>query len=191
MNSYQFEKFPSRMAKKYGKIPKGKEDYYAMTLFSMEGNLLKVHRQHPSSNSWRVLEAISLALIEVEGHINGETSDIAKFENEDNLRLKYALLMAFDPYTNPEIREGFTEMTKADLSNPASMEKYYKSPIMCILRILDSVNLWMNQQGSNGYFDFLESFIGKRIKNDGKMNYSISVDPEVGMKLMDIKDKTE
>ena len=82
-------------------------------------------------------------------------------------------------------------MTKADLSNPASMEEYYKSPIMCVLRILDSVNLWINQQGSNGYFDFLESFIGKRIKNDGKMNYAISVDPEAGMKLMNIKGKTE
>ncbi len=36
------------MAKEFGKIPVGKEDPYAMTLFPIEGNALKVHRQYPA-----------------------------------------------------------------------------------------------------------------------------------------------
>lgn len=49
MNPYQFQQVTRRMEEKYGKMKKNEEDKYAMLLFSMESNLLKIHRMHPGA----------------------------------------------------------------------------------------------------------------------------------------------
>ena len=58
MQLYQFERIYSQMEKEFGKIYKGNEEEYAMLLFPMEGNALKVHRAYPASNSRRLREAM-------------------------------------------------------------------------------------------------------------------------------------
>lgn len=105
MQLYQFEKIYSQMEKEFGKIRKGEEETYAMLLLPMEGNVLKIHRKFPESNSRRLREAIALALFDVKGNYSGEKYDTSNFRNEENERLEKALLMAFDPYTNKEIME--------------------------------------------------------------------------------------
>lgn len=76
-----------------------------MLLLPMEGNVLKIHREFPESNSRRLREAIALVLFDVKGNCIGEKYDTGNFRNEENERLEKALLMAFDPYTNEEIME--------------------------------------------------------------------------------------
>ena len=47
---------------------------------------------------------------------------------------------------------------------------------MCIMRIMDSVDLWEKNLGSDGYFDFLEDWLGDQIPNDDyKMNYAVKM----------------
>ena len=60
MQAYQFERIYSQMEKEFGKIRKGEEDAYAMLLFPMESNALKIRRANPKSNSRRLREAIGL-----------------------------------------------------------------------------------------------------------------------------------
>lgn len=67
MQLYQFEKIYSQMEREFGKIRKGEEETYAMLLLPMEGNVLKIHREFPESNSRRLREAIALALFDVKG----------------------------------------------------------------------------------------------------------------------------
>ena len=76
--------------------------------------------------------------------------------------------MAFDPFTNEEIREGLGQMDAEHL------HEYYKEPVMCLLRIKDSVDIWEKRGGSNGYFDFIEQYMGAQI-NDDKMNFSVMI----------------
>lgn len=169
MQPYQFEKIYVEMEKEYGKIRKGEEESHAMLLFPMEGNALKVHRAYPKSNSRRLREAIGLVLFDIKECVTGEGIDTKRFRDEDNERLEKALLMSFDPFTNEEVREVLGQMDVEQL------HEYYKEPVMCLLRIKDSVDTWEKRGGSDGYFDFIEQYMGTQI-NDDKMNFSVMVE---------------
>ncbi len=43
------------------------------------------------------------------------------------------------------------------------LKDYYKVLVMCLLRIKDFIELWEKKSGSDGYFDFIESYIGDQI----------------------------
>ena len=172
MQLYQFERIYSQVEKEFGKIKKGEEEAYSMLLFPLEGNVLKIHREYPTSNSRRLREAVALVLFDIKEKYTGEKIDTDKFRNEDNERLEKALLMAFDPYTNREIMELLKQQLQTDELTQEMLKNYYKLPAMCLLRIKDSVDTWEKHSGVNGYFDFIESCIGSQI-NGTEMNFSI------------------
>ena len=84
MNPYQFGQITRRMERKYGKMGKNEEDRYAMLLFPMESNLLKIHRKEPGANSRRLEEAILLVLYEVENRTAEKNTDASNYENREN-----------------------------------------------------------------------------------------------------------
>ena len=172
MQLYQFERIYSQAEKKFGKIKKGEEEAYSMLLFPLEGNVLKIHREYPTSNSRRLREAVALVLFDIKEKYTGEKIDTDKFRNEDNERLEQALLMEFDPYTNREIMELLKQQLQTDELTQEMLKNYYKLPVMCLLRIKDSVDTWEKHSGVNGYFDFIESYMGSQI-NGTEMNFSI------------------
>lgn len=174
MQLYQFEKIYNEMQKEFGRIKSGEEESHTMMFFPMEGNALKIHRKYPSSNSRRLREAIALALFKIKGYCTATSYDTDKFRDENNERLEHALLMAFDPFTNPEIKEFIESENKLniDLKNPTDLHNYYKEPVMCLLRIKESIDTWEKRNGSDGYFDFIEGYMGHEIKGD-ELKYSI------------------
>ena len=172
MQLYQFERIYSQMEKEFGKIRKGEEDVYAMLLLPLEGNALKAHREFPSSNSRRLREAIALVLFDIKERYTGEKADTGKFRNEDNEKLEKALLMAFDPYTNAEVMELLKQHEKTEELSQEMLKNYYKLPVMCLLRIKDSIDTWEKKSGANGYFDFIESYMGSQIKGT-EMNFTL------------------
>ena len=89
-----------------------------MLLLPMEGNVLKIHREFPESNSRRLREAIALALFDIKGNYSREKYDTDNFRNKENERLEKALLMAFDLYTNNEIMELLKEQFQMSGSDP-------------------------------------------------------------------------
>lgn len=179
MNQHQFEQIRRTMERRYGRMKKGEEDSHAMILFPMESNLLKVRRRHPGSNSRRLKEAIYLVLHYVDGSLAGNMKDLKQYENEDNLRLKQALLVSFDPFTNADINDVLCIQGGKDLSDDETLEGYYEEPVRCILRILDSVEHWEKRNGSDGYFDFLEGWMGAKIPNDEEMHYAFMLESEL------------
>jgi len=173
MNQNQFEMITRNMQKRYGKIRNGDEEIHSMMLFPMESNLLKVYRKHQEANSRRLKEAILLALYQVSDRLTGAKTDVGKFESSENLLLRDALLSAFDPFANEEIAAVLQEEGQLDLNDRDVLEKYYKEPVLCLLRIRDSVEHWEKRGGSNGYFEFLNEWLGGKVPDDGKMNFSI------------------
>lgn len=174
MQQYQFEKIYSQMQKEFGKISSGEEDYHTMVFFPIESNLLKVHRNYPSSNSRRLKEAIALALFAIKSRCTGETFDLDRFRNEDNERLEHAILMAFDPFTNEEIRTFIDNESDIDLTDPQSLHTLYTEPVLCLLRIMESVEMWEKRMGPNGYFEFSENYMGSQITGD-TMTYTVAL----------------
>ena len=132
----------------------------------------KIHREFPESNSRRLREAIALALFDIKGNYSREKYDTDNFRNKENGRLEKALLMAFDPYTNNEIMELLKEQLQMDMLSQEQVKEYYKFPVMCLLRIKESIDTWEKRSGSDGYFDFIEGYMGKEIKGND-MNFSI------------------
>ena len=172
MQLYQFEKIYSQMGKEFGKMKDGEEEVYAMLLAAMEGNALKIYRSYSTSNSRRMREAIALVLFDIKEKYTDEKIDTGKFRNEDNERLEKALLMAFDPYTNAEVMDVLEQQGIIDGDSKDGLKEYYTIPVMCLLRIKDSIDTWEKRSGSNGYFDFIEGFMGSQIKGT-EMNFSI------------------
>ena len=167
MQLYQFERIYSQMEKEFGKIKKGNEEAFGMLLLPMEGNALKIYWSNPSSNSRRLREAIALVLFDIKSCYTGEKYDLKSFRNKDNEKLEKALLMAFDPFTNEEIQKVIgKEMDLRELHD------YYKVPVMCLLRIKESVDTWEKQAGSNGYFEFIDQYMVAEIKGK-EMNFSV------------------
>ena len=160
------------MEKEFGKMRKGEEEACAMLLLPLEGNALKAHREFPSSNSRRLREAIALVLFDIKERCTGEKVDTGKFRNEDNEKLEKALLMAFDPYTNAEVMELLKQQEKTEGLSQEMLKNYYKLPVMCLLRIKDSIDTWEKRSGANGYFDFIESYMGSQIKGT-EMNFTL------------------
>ena len=160
------------MAKEFGKMTKGTEEQYTMLLFTMEGNALKIHRQFSSSNSRRLKEAIALVLFDIKENYTGEKYDTSDFRNEDNERLEKALLMAFDPLTNDDIIKVLKNELSVDNLTSDILKNYYKYPVMCLLRIKDSIDFWEKHGGANGYFQFIEKNLGSNI-TDNKINFTV------------------
>lgn len=172
INQYKFDKICAEMAQKFGRIRKGEEDGYEWMLFPMESNALKVYHAHPSSSGRRMSEAVSLALFQVKSYIMGEEYDLSLFETEDNKRLVHALLMAFDPFTNSEIEKLLKN--SFDLENKEALIEYFEVPVLCLIRLKESVDFWEKERGLNGYFAFTEGMFGSRIAKDEKFDYTIS-----------------
>ncbi len=175
VNKYQYDKICDQMKREFGAVKRGEEEQHAMVFFSMEGNLLKTHRAHPSSDSRRLLEAIPLVLFHLMSHLTGEEYDLDGFKSEDNERLAHALLMAFDPFTNEEIRVILEREETIDLADRDQLKAFYHEPIMCVLKIRESAESWTKRYGANGYFNFTEEFLGKSVGHETELKFTISL----------------
>jgi len=178
VSQYQFDNIHKQMEKEYGKIRKGEEEGHAVVLFPMEGNLLKVYRANPKSNGRRLLEALSLALFQVKSCLTDEEYDLEPFRSEDNERLVHALLMAFDPFTNQEIKEVLEQDGRLDLGDEQALKEYYKEPVICLLRIRESAEIWGRRMGPDGYFKFIESTMGSAVPQNEELNFSVPLPQE-------------
>lgn len=173
LNRYKFDKISGMMSKEFGKIEKGREDDYDMLFAPMEGNLLKLHRENGERNGRRAIEAIHVCLLLIDGYLTDTEYDLNGYRTPENEAFVTGLLMSFDPFTNEEVKAAASEYW--DLASPSDLRLYFQTPVLCLLRIEKSIELWTKNMGVNGYFDFLEQTIGSIVSKDQKMNYTVMV----------------
>ena len=125
------------MVQRFGSIKKGEEDSHFPLMFPMESNLLKLHREDEKRDSRRAIEAIHICLLTIDGYLREINYDLGAFLSEENQALAHGLLMSFDPFTNPEIRE---VLEGSDLDSGEAMEAYYEEPVKCLLRLENPSN---------------------------------------------------
>lgn len=173
---YKLERISSRMAKEFGTIPKGDEEFYSFMLHPMEGNLLKLHRKAPVRNGRHAIDAIHMCLLKIDGYINGIEYDFSRYITVENRAFLEGLLASFDPFTNQKI---FVTANKIyDLNTSNDLKNFFETPVKCLLRIEKSIELWTKELGVNGYFKFIEDQIGHLIEKDEKMDYTIMLKGE-------------
>jgi len=152
-------------------VKKGEEDCFALELASIEGNLLKTFRRNRTHNGRRALEAIKICLFIIDGYINACEYDLSKYITPENKSLVNAILMAFDPFTNEEVREALG--SEYNWHSPDVLSEFFTHPIQCLLRLEESVELWTKRNGPDGYFNFIEEFMGHMVPHDDKMNFTV------------------
>lgn len=173
VNQYQFDNICRQMESEFGRIRKGEENQYLPFLMAIEGNLYKTHVQFPKSNSRRLMEAVPLVLFQLKSNMTGEEYELDRYRSEDNGRLVHAILMAFDPLTNEEIAEAFRANGIVVLEDQEMLKDVYAVSIMCILRIKESAELFVQELGSDGYFDFLKENMGAEFSQRQEFNYTV------------------
>lgn len=181
VDQYQFDNICRQMEKEFGKVKKGEEDQYVTFLYTIESNLLITHQRYPASNSRRLLEAIPLALFQLKSNMTGEVYELDRFWSEDNDRLVHALLMAFDPLTNETIASAFRVNGIVVLDDPDMLKSVYAVSIMCILRIKESVEFFVQELGSDGYFDFLEENMKMDIDQEEELHFTVMLPEGIGL----------
>jgi hypothetical protein len=185
---YDLKRITSRMAQKFGRIYKGQEESYAMLLHSMESNMLKARTNLPDMTGNDAKEAVSISLFKIKGYLNNEVYDLDEYINDNTSALVHALMSSFDPFTNPSIN-GILSPIK-DLEDLQFLRNYFSEPIMCLVRIDNSIDLWTKVNGKFGYFEFIENQLAGSFDKD-QMSFSVPLSLEdaekVGLDLKDIK----
>ena len=173
VTSYDFNKISSNMSKEFGTIKKGGEMEYSMWLCPMESNLLKMSRLHNIKSGIAITEAIHICLFVIDGYLKNIEYDLEKYQTAKNKNFVYALLMSFDPFTNDELLNATKK--EYDINSADERRDYFKIPVMCMLRIEKSIELWSKEYGPDGYIYFLEKQMGIAVKRDDKMDCTYSV----------------
>jgi len=176
VSRYKFEKISSDMGKSFGTIKKGGEEEYSFYLMQMESNLMKMNRIKHINNGRRVIDAVRVCLLKIDGYINKIEYDLDAYLTDDVSIFAKALLMSFDPFVNKEIMSIAKKNGLVDPDSTESLRNYFKTPVMCLLRIEKSVELWTKEFGVNGYFEFIEKTFGSAVRKDDKMNFAINAD---------------
>lgn len=162
------------MAQKFGSMKKGEEEEHALFMFTMESNLLKLHRVDEKRDSRRAIEAIHICLFTIDGYLTDTEYDMSLFLSDENQALANGLLMSFDPFTNDEIRDVLGEGCQLDAEE--TLESYFEEPVKCLLRIEKSIEMWLKARGTDGYFQYIEDLMGDAVKRDTRMEYAIPED---------------
>lgn len=175
MNQYQFEQVVRRTERHCGKIQRGKENDYTVLFFAIESNMMNVHRKHPEANGRRAREAVLLALNVIEGRLAGEEKDLSPFENRENLLLLDAILYAIDPSSSEKGAEQFRQSggDETKLQNKEYLLELFLLPCRCLLRLLDSIDMWTKKMGPDGYFNFLEGNIGSQVSDNMNVCFTL------------------
>lgn len=170
---YDFDRISSRMSQRFGSIRRGDEEAHTFTMFCMESNLLKLHREDKKRDSRRAVEAIHICLLTIDGYLTDTTYDMGAFLSEENQAMAQGLLMSFDPFTNEEIKEILGEDR---LGSAEALEAYFEEPAKCLVRLEKSVEMWLKARGQDGYFQYIEDLMGDSVKRDTKMEFAIPAD---------------
>lgn len=168
VNTYQFGKISTRMARNFGVIEKNHEDDYENILLPMECNLLRANRKSGINNGRHTIDAIHICLFIIDGYINQVEYELDPFITSENKPYLSALLMSFDPFTNEFLRP--TAEKNCDIFSKEGLHDYFEAPIKCLLRIDKSIEFWTKEYGNAGYFNFIESQIGMAITNNDKID---------------------
>lgn len=176
-DEYAKKRIIQRCLKKYGRIQKAEEDMYLLLLNVMERNAANVIIERDINDDRYLMEGIQLALLVLEGRLAGEETDVSAIESENGKALKHAFLMAFDPETNPELKDAVNHYYPEPDALNAFPEDHYQKAIRLLCRETKSVEIWNKQLGRHGMIDVILSTMKKvKAELDGKMHYACAID---------------
>lgn len=154
MNSYQFNRIASYMAKDYGTFVTDRErESQYIPMMKIEVEMLELYREDPKLYcSKRVKEAYLILLHKIQAFVKNQDVDLSAFENEANKKMVEVLWSFIDPTSHGSIEPLWG---RAELNTEQERKKYFINAVKVFVQLLKSVDSNNDRFGSDGYFQFL------------------------------------
>lgn len=149
IENYDLKRIISRAKKDFGKIETGKEEAYYAYINFIERKILEINDANPISD-YDLQDVISITIYDLKRYTDSVDYD---FSNQPNNLVDYSkeLQTVFNPFINDEIH--ITDYAKENL------KELFTLPIMCLLRLHESIDTWRELKGKNGYFKMAEEMV--------------------------------
>lgn len=160
---YDMKRILTRAQKEFGKIVRGTEEFYNPQLDYIEQAIYEIHEDIPI-NDYELQEAITIIIYDLKSYIDNIEYDYSDVVNDKSIKFAKELAKLFNPFVNDDIK--ITEEGKKDLKG------LFTLPIICLVRIYDSIDFWRDRYGKDGYFKMLEEMVVP-IKQVGEFPYAL------------------
>lgn len=151
VTDYQMKKIASRVKREFGYIQHGNEDIDLIGLAAYENHLMDLAKDFDfNSRQLKTVAEIWMFLLYGSYHsITYEFEDVA-----DQIIIETAKYMSY--YTNPIIAGKLKDI---EVKDPEQLFESFKSVLMRLGRIHESMEFWEKELGSNGYIKYLSQFL--------------------------------
>ncbi|MBE6422206.1 hypothetical protein [Succinivibrio dextrinosolvens] len=168
VTSYNLKKIPVKIQRRF---PEHIDLHHEMTadmaqiLYVIESNLLfQIDRLEEGKSSYEIKSsevdtALRICIFKILEKVTGEEYDTSIHEEGIIKDLVYAVLYAFDPFTNEDVKKILSEQTEVefDLSNLEMKKDYFLNYVNAICMLLKSLEIRDQMHGYNGYVHFLKT----------------------------------
>lgn len=155
----KLNKMLRNIKKEFGTIKHGEESYYEEGLFAFENNLY-IQSQMYGLNSRQIKDIVMVWIVKLYGLYHDTDYDLSYTIDEDLIEMTKPLVYNCNPYINEELKKEFMqEHLDDDINTPEMKRRNYEMNCRLLQRILDSIEFWNKEYGSNGYLDYLSHFM--------------------------------
>lgn len=150
LKGYDMKGVISRAKKDFGSIARGTEGFYNPQLDYFEQNIYIIFCDIPISDN-ELKEVIEMIIYDLKGIIENKIYDYNELIEAKQIKFSEKLQLIFNPFLNNNI--------KVNDDGLKDLKGLFTLPIMCLLRIYDSIDFWNKRYGKNGYYKMLEEMV--------------------------------
>lgn len=155
----KLNKMLRNIKKEFGTIKHGEESYYEEGLFAFENNLY-IQSQMYGLNSRQIKDIVMVWIVKLYGLYHDTDYDLSYTIDEDLIEMTKPLVYNCNPYINEELKKEFIQdHPDEDIDTPEMKRRNYEMNFRLLQRILESIEFWNKEYGSNGYLDYLSHFM--------------------------------
>lgn len=155
LKNYDMTRVISRAKKEFGTIIRGTEEEYNPGLGYLEHAIYEIYTENPITDT-ELKEVIEMIIYDLKGKIDNIEYDYKNIRKVNQIEFAKDLEQLFNPFINENIKKNLKQI---NLDNSDDLRKLFTFPIMCLLRIYDSIDFWNNHKGKNGYYRMLEELV--------------------------------
>ena len=159
LDKRQLERLLKRIRKEFGYIKQGDEDSYLEGLYAFENNLSVLSNRY-GLNSRQLEKIVKAWIVIMYGYYRDSHYDLSSTIDDDLIEMTKPLIYNSNPYINDDLKEQFLkDHPDADLLK--DKESIYTMNFRLLGRVLDSIQFWNKEYGSNGYLTYLNKFMNE------------------------------
>lgn len=115
------------------------------------------------ATSYEARKIINIVIDRIMNIPSKDTSDYSDYASERVLIMADILESACNPFVNEHLKAYLSEFI--DVENPDNYDKIFKNILLCLNRIIESIDKWEKELGKNGYFRFINQYVPVKTPN--------------------------